>query len=197
MPAEGALRDGRDTGFHLIETMRWEPGSGVLRRDGHIARLTRSAAELGFAHDADAISERLMSLTSDTPLRLRMTLDRDGSVGLDRSAYAGIEKSTVWRVAIAGTRLRSDDPLLAHKTSRRDVYDAARAEFSRDDIDEVLLLNERGEVCEGTITNLFVETEDGLVTPPLACGLLRGVLREEMLGEIGRASWRDRVLVVV
>ena len=58
--------------------------------------------------------------------------------------------------------------------------------------DEVILLNERGEVCEGTITNVFVDIGDGvLVTPALACGLLPGVLRGELL-DAGRA--REAVL---
>src|SRR3546814_9833273 len=56
----------------------------------------------------------------------------------------------------------------------------SRAEFSSEDADEVLLLNERGEVCEGTITNLFVEAETGqFLTPALSSGLLPGVLRAE------------------
>ena len=38
---------------------------------------------------------------------------------------------------------------------------AARAEFPREQADEVILLNERGEVCEGTITNVFVDMGDG------------------------------------
>ncbi len=61
------------------------------------------------------------------------------------------------RCASRSTRLDSADPLLRHKTTRRQVYEAARAEFSREEADEVLLLNERGEVCEGTITNVFID----------------------------------------
>ena len=75
----------------------------------------------------------------------------------------------MWTLRIASTRIDSGDPLLRHKTTRRQVYEAARAEFPRDEADEVLLLNERGEVCEGTITNVFVDIgEPVLVTPPLA-----------------------------
>ena len=39
MSAESALRDGNAAGFELIETMRWEPGTGFLRCDRHLARL--------------------------------------------------------------------------------------------------------------------------------------------------------------
>jgi 4-amino-4-deoxychorismate lyase len=47
-------------------------------------------------------------------------------------------------------------------------------------LDEVIFLNERGEVCEGAITNLFFDRGQGMRTPPLSCGLLPGVLRAEL-----------------
>ena len=79
-------------------------------------------------------------------------------------------------------RLRSSDPILRHKTSKRGVYDAARAEHRRDAIDEVILLNERDEVCEGTITNIFVDDGSGtLLTPPLSSGCLAGILRTSLI----------------
>ncbi|RVC43379.1 hypothetical protein EN779_34155, partial [Mesorhizobium sp. M4B.F.Ca.ET.088.02.2.1] len=72
--------------------------------------------------------------------------------------------------------------------SRREAYQHARAEYLASRADEVLLANERGERCEGTITNLFADFGDGvLATPRLDCGLLPGVLRGELLDE-GRAA---------
>ncbi|TIU69047.1 MAG: hypothetical protein E5W13_29585, partial [Mesorhizobium sp.] len=59
MPAESALRDGNTADFELIETMRWQPGQGFLRFDRHLARLYRSAAELGFACDPQKVGEVL------------------------------------------------------------------------------------------------------------------------------------------
>ena len=46
--------------------------------------------------------------------------------------------------------------------------------------------NEEGLLCEGTITSIFVEKNGTLVTPRLSHGLLRGILRQEMIDE-GRA----------
>jgi len=71
-----------------------------------------------------------------------------------------------------------------HKTDRRELLDTARS--SRSDCDEVLLLNENGQLTEGSYNSLVVKLDGQLVTPPLSCGLLRGVLREELLerGEI-------------
>jgi branched-chain amino acid aminotransferase len=50
--------------------------------------------------------------------------------------------------------------------------------------DEVVLLNERGEVSECTSANIFAATGREVVTPPLESGCLPGVSRELLLGEI-------------
>lgn len=184
MPAEGALCDGGGTGVQLIETLGWQRDAGFVRLDRHLARLTASATQLGFAcrpQDAVAALHGCVHGRSE-PQRVRLTLDPDGAMAATATPMTPTPTGTVWRVAIASTRLSSSDPLLRHKTSRRAAYDAARAEFAPDAIDEVLLLNERGELCEGTITTLFLRGPDGvLLTPPLSCGLLAGVLRAEQL----------------
>ncbi|RUW16824.1 hypothetical protein EOA60_32035, partial [Mesorhizobium sp. M1A.F.Ca.IN.020.06.1.1] len=102
--------------------------------------------------------------------------------------YEPLVADKVWRLQMARVRLDSADMLLRHKTSRRHLYTRARAEYLVTQADEVLLANERGEICEGTITNLFADFGGGvLVTPRLDCGLLPGVLRGELLDE-GRAA---------
>ena len=55
----------------------------------------------------------------------------------------------------------------------------------------MIFLNERDEVCEGARTNIFVERDGALLTPPLECGLLPGVLRAHLLAQ-GRA--REKIL---
>ena len=184
MPAESALRDGNGAGFGLIETMRWEPGAGFLRLDRHLARLSASARALGLPCDLDAIRRFLDGVVGPASLRARLLLSGDGEATLSTHAFAPLPTGTVWRMAIARTRLSSSDPLLRHKTTRRAVYEAARAEFAAEEADEVILLNERGEVCEGTITSIFVDRGDGgpLLTAPLEC-----VLRAEMLAT-GKAT---------
>ena len=82
-------------------------------------------------------------------------------------------------MGLAEERLRSDDPWLQVKSTRREVYDRARASLT-EGLDEVLFLNERGEVCDGTITTVFFDRGQGMRTPPLSSGLLPGVLRAEL-----------------
>lgn len=189
MPAQGALRDGTTAGFELIETLRWEPGVGFVRRERHLARLAKSARTLGFSHDEREIREVLNGCAGgEAALRVRLTLAQDGRIGATNAPFEPLPTNAVWTIRVAEKWLNSTDPLLRHKTTRRQIYDTARAEFSRGEADEVLLFNERGEVCEGTITNVFVDLgAPVLVTPPTGCGLLPGVLRGEMV-EQGKAK---------
>ena len=170
--------------FSLIETIRFDPGTGIIRRNLHSARLTNSAKVLGFEGAVQALAALDQAIaTVDGPLRLRLELFADGRHDITSAPFAPAPEGTIWRIGVAnGARLNSADPILRHKTSKRAVYDAARAEHPREAIDEVILLNERDEVCEGTITNVFVDDGSGtLLTPPLSSGCLAGILRTSLI----------------
>jgi 4-amino-4-deoxychorismate lyase len=172
------------TDFSLIETMRFEPGTGILRRNLHSARLRNSAKVLGLdgAERALAALDDAIKETS-APLRLRLELFGDGRHDVTSATFVPTPEGTVWRIGVAReARLNSTDPILRHKTSKRAVYDTARAGHPRETIDEVILLNEKDEVCEGTITNIFVDDGSGtLLTPPLSSGCLAGILRTSLI----------------
>jgi len=170
--------------FSLIETMRWQPGDGFVRVDQHLRRLARSADALGFRQPQDPLGKLKAAAEGETPLRVRLTMNFRGKIEVTTTPFQEQPQDTVWKLRIAKTRLKSDDSLYRHKTSRREPYEAARAEFSAEEADEVLLLNERGEVCEGTITNVFAEVGEGqFVTPALSSGLLPGILRADLIRE--------------
>lgn len=189
MPAEGALRDRLGAGDGLIETLRYEPASGLVRLERHLARIAASARAFAIPFDRQHAESALAGEAhGKQPLRLRLSLLADGTIAAVSAPFAAVSADTRWRLALASTRLDSSDPLLRHKTSRRSLYERARAEFTPHEADEVLLLNERDEVCEGTITNVFVDNGSGtLLTPALACGLLPGILRAELI-DSGKAS---------
>lgn len=190
MSAQSPLRDGDAADFELIETMRWQPETGFVRFDRHLARLYGSAAELGFACDPQGIGAVLGNAIdgSRTAMRTRLALTRNGEATASAHPYEPPAADKVWMLRLARTRLDSGNTLLRHKTSRRQLYTHARSEYLVTQADEVILANERGEICEGTITNVFADFGGGvLATPRLDCGLLPGVLRAELLDE-GRAE---------
>ena len=168
---ESALREGGgEPGLRLIETLLWD-GAGVPRWPLHLARLRRSAGLLGWE------CPEVAPEGPDHPARLRLTLDGQGRVEWMVAPLPPVKAK--WRVGLAEERLRSDDPWLQVKSTRREVYDRARASLT-EGLDEVLFLNERGEVCDGTITTVFFDRGQGMRTPPLSSGLLPGVLRAEL-----------------
>lgn len=161
-------------GLILIETMRWD-GAGVPLAALHRARLARGAAALGWAFDAGDFDGLLRGPAH--PARLRLTLERGGQMAAVAAPLP--ESPPVWRLGLAAERLRSDDPWLRLKSSNRAVYDAARAALPPG-LEEVIFLNERGEVCDGSITTVFFDRGQGMRTPPLTSGLLPGVLRASL-----------------
>ena len=168
---EGALREGGgEPGLKLIETVRWD-GAGAPRWALHRERLRRSAGMLGWG------CPEVAPAGPDHPARLRLTLDREG--GVEWTVAALPPAKAAWRVGLSLERLASGDPWLRVKSTRREAYDRARAALPQG-LDEVLFLNERGEVCDGSITSVFFDRGQGMRTPPLACGLLPGVLRAEL-----------------
>lgn len=180
----------------LIETMRLRADGTFDRLDRHLSRLKTSAQALSIPYDGERLDQLLAGLDPDgEDHRVRIELSPSGHITVNSCPHPPETHDRVWRLAVTSVRLDSGNTLLRHKTTSRSVYAEARAQFPAAQADEVLLLNERSEVCEGTITNLFVQTDENgvLLTPSLSCGLLAGVLRQELL-DTGRA--RQAVLTL-
>jgi len=185
------------TDFSLIETLRWQPDEGFIRLRLHLARLSRSARRIGFPQPMDVVAKLEEAVRDDKePRRVRLTFDGQSRIDITTAPFTPLPQDTVWKLRIASTRLDSTDKLLRIKTTFRAVYEAARAEFPQQRADEVILLNERQDVCEGTITSVFLDDGSGILrTPPISCGLLAGVLRTELIcqrkARVGRITLDD------
>jgi para-aminobenzoate synthetase/4-amino-4-deoxychorismate lyase len=183
------LRD-CDPGLKLIETLRRDEGC-FPRLAGHLERLRRSANWFGFPFDEAALWQRLDSLPSSGVWRVRLTLAKSGEIEL-QSFPLPATQPVHWLALVATGRIVSGDPLRRHKTTARQLYDEALGSLAPDSpVFDVVFLNERGEVAEGARSNVFVEREGVLLTPPLDSGALPGVLRAELLAS-GQA--RETVL---
>jgi len=183
------LRD-CDPGLQLIETLRRDNGVYPMWA-GHYERLRRSAAWFGFPVDEQALLRALAEQPTTGTWRVRLTLDKAGKIEVQSFPLAATPPQTLgaW---LAETPIDADDPLRRHKTTARAVYDAALAALPADgSVFDAVFLNQRGEVAEGARSNVFVERDGVLLTPPLRSGALPGVLRASLLAR-GRA--REAVL---
>ncbi len=179
-----------DPGFQLIETLRRENGVYPMWA-GHLARLRRSAQWFGFPLDEQRLCRELGRQPSQGIWRIRLTLDKAGDIDIQAVELDDTPPS-VRLAELAEERIDSSDPLRLHKTTARHLYDAALRGLPADSpVFDLIFANERGEIAEGARSNVFVERDGVLLTPPLACGALPGVLRAELLAS-GRA--REAVL---
>lgn len=173
-----------DADVRLIETMRFD-GLTIPLLDRHVARAQRSAEHFGFAFDAaafrDAVDDALRDVGIETVCKVRATVGREGDIEVDVTPIDTAPADGPRRFCIAETRVDSGNAFRRHKTTRRDVYTQAQRDAEAAGADEAILLNERGEVTEGTWSSLFVQQGDRYVTPPVDCGLVPGVYRAHLL----------------
>lgn len=170
--------------FSIIESLRLENGVYTLL-NRHLARMEASANYFGFVFDQKSVRQELLNHAEVMPglFKTRLLLSPDGVVEIISETLT-VDRGTPLRIAVSDIRVDSSDIMRYHKTTRRELLDEARSR--RPECDELLFLNEREELTEGNYHNLVVKLDGCLLTPPLASGLLPGVLREELLqrGEI-------------
>lgn len=166
--------------FELLETLLWRPKGGYFLLDRHLDRLANSARYFGFPCDAACARAQLAQRAAQfgsAPQRVRLLLGETGEARIESKPLELARRP--WTVAFAADPIDSANPMLFHKTTSREVYDAARRSVSG--VDDVILWNERGEVTETTIANIVVRLHGEYLTPELDCGLLPGTLRAELL----------------
>ena len=170
--------------FELLETMRWSPGQGFFLLNRHLDRLRDAAAYFDFVVGEEATRAALNAAVNgvDRAQRVRLLVARDGRVRVERATL--VDSSPLLRLGIAAESVDSGNVWLYHKTTRRDVYEQARSQVPGHD--DVILWNRSGQVTEATTANVVAEVGGARVTPPVACGLLAGTFRAELLerGEI-------------
>jgi len=176
--------------FELLETLAWQPETGFALLERHLERLTNSAAYFCYPCDVEAMKQTLNDAIADAtmPQRVRLVLDQDGQAKAEAVELSPLNDHGMLNFTLSDQRIERDNPFVYHKTTNRAFYDDERIrQQGLTGADEVVFLNDAGELTEGSISNLFVERDGLLLTPPVACGLLDGTLRRELI-DSGRAT---------
>lgn len=170
--------------FELFESLLW-CGRYVWLEE-HLDRMAASAASLGFLWKRASAEEVLDQLESTMRrsgqrFKVRLSLSAGGEFTALHEPVTLPQAGRVVRLCLAAHRTESSWLLLYHKTTARKLYDRYHALAVQRGYDEVLFLNERGEVTEGAISTLFIQKGEHFFTPPLQCGLLGGIFRSYFL----------------
>ncbi len=180
----------------LIETMRWAPATGIELLPLHLARLQASGERLGVPVDPAtvraAIDDAVLGWTAlhrtagarTAGARVRLVVAPDGTPMV---SVGELPVCTGRPVRLAVDRESVDPAELHwyHKTTDRERYDRRRrAAPNADDVDDVVMVNLRGEVTETTIASIAVRIDGQWCTPPISSGCLPGVFRRHLI-ELG------------
>ena len=182
--------------FELLETMLHDGLKGYLYLEDHLLRLRRSASYFNFPFEKEQLHQRLDSLAASFARggchRVRLTLSGSGRMELSAAPCnpAGYlylpdrlndDLSQPVSIGFAEKSTDSTGPWLFHKTTMRTWYDRAYQIAQAAGLFDVIFCNERGEITEGCITNIFILKDSIYFTPPERCGLLCGVMRKQLL----------------
>jgi para-aminobenzoate synthetase / 4-amino-4-deoxychorismate lyase len=174
--------------FQLIETLLLDPAGRELYPllETHLERLTASARYFAFRCDADRVRTALLAhargLRSKGPQRTRVLLDKNGDTSIHSTPIAAANGPV--RIVMARQRVDSRDLFRYHKTTVRHEYEAELKRLAAlPDVFDAIFCNERGALCEGARSNIYLSFDGVLHTPPESAGLLNGVMRRQLLRE--------------
>ena len=166
----------------LIETMAFDPASGIARLEAHLERMKTSASTLQFEFDRHAARNAIQAITfhQEAPAMVRLHLGQSGALAIELKPMPAPQNGPV-QCRLVPMQAEPQDFRLHHKTSDRRVYQVAKEDGAPGEGVHPIFVDGDGFVTEGAIWNIFVERDGKLLTPPLARGVLPGVLRAELL----------------
>jgi branched-chain amino acid aminotransferase len=186
-------------GYGLFETMRAYSGR-IFRLQKHLERLSKSAKALSLPLDAFDLKRACHDTLKANKLkeaRIRLTV----SIG-EGEATPDLPKHPKPTVLVAATRYiplsteayhkgykavvstigRDSQSPLSHLKSTNYLDNIlARREARASGADEAILLNERGSLCEGSTSNIFLVSKRNLITPGEESGCLPGITRQVVI----------------
>ncbi|MGH7642410.1 MAG: aminodeoxychorismate synthase component I [Candidatus Dormibacteria bacterium] len=178
--------------FQLIETMAYQPGPGLRNCEDHLRRLAASAEYFGFQLDLASVRTRLSEATrgASEAARVRLLVDRDGVATIELASMPPPSTEPV-RLTVDRKPVQSAEIWLYHKTTKRTTYESRKARHR--DVDDVVMVNERGELTETTVANLALHLDGKWLTPSHEAGCLPGVQRGRLIAE---GTLKERALYI-
>lgn len=176
------LDEGFLFGLGAFETIAVYKGHPVFLRE-HLERMERT---LEFLEIPGAVTEeevrRYLRFADRTVEALKIAVSQENRLFLPRkNPYTRRDRKRGFTIDLARARRNEDSPFTFHKTMNYGDCILEKRKAKARGLDEVVFLNRKGDLCEGTVSNLFLVREGRIYTPARACGLLPGILRGYIL----------------
>lgn len=158
--------------WQLIETLKVEAGKPILWEE-HLERLKKSAQELDFKYN-----DEIKNIIFPEDGMYRILLSKNGEYNIEFKPLNTIKSE---EITISDKIVNSSDLFLYHKTTFRPYYNKSLEKIRKGEIYDEIFFNEKGELTEGSRSNIVLNLNGELYTPPIKCGLLNGTFRQKML----------------
>jgi len=170
--------------FKIFESILYEKGKGFFLLNEHLKRLKISCKKFRFKFNKSEVLKKLNSIKEkikdENKYKIRIFIDANGNMNGDYEKIRDEKEKTV-KLMLADEKVNSKNIFLYHKTTKRQFYDNWLKEAKQNGFDEVVFLNERGQITECATSNIFIEKNGIFFTPPVKCGLLNGTYRQHLL----------------
>jgi para-aminobenzoate synthetase/4-amino-4-deoxychorismate lyase len=167
--------------FEIIETMKIEDRK-IFLLDEHLDRMKQTADYFLFSFDKKKIKSylnKIINKTDTESYRLRLSLDKYGRLCHVISKLIQLPQEI--NVIISKSKIHSKNRFQYYKTTNRRLYDHEYKRINAKGYFDAIYFNERGELAEGAITNVFIYKNNVISTPPINAGILPGVYRKHLL----------------
>lgn len=158
----------------LVETMLVKDGE-IQYKQEHLERMKKSAEQFGFKFNPSIFDIKICA-----DCMLRLLLNNEGIFDTQMMPVGELKSN---HIVVSGIPVDSNETLLYHKTTHRPWYQQSMEKIKSGEIFDEIFFNEKGELTEGSRSNIVLQFGDELFTPPVECGLLNGVLRQKLLDE--------------
>lgn len=171
-----------DKDFELFETMLLENGQITFLED-HLDRLKASASYFLFIYNDSEIRKAIRRIVSSNPnygrQKIKLLLNKWGKIRSEIKEVDHFNENV--DVILSNSRIHSNNRFNYFKTTNRKIYDREHIQFSKKGFYDVLYFNDKNELAEGSITNIFLKLGDTFFTPPVNSGILAGVYRKNLM----------------
>ena len=183
------LDDGVQFGLGVFETICMKGKKPVLL-DWHLHRMNRSLKE--FAIPQTICVEEVIKWCGEHQDEIEdlqalkiMISEKNKMFAFRKNPYTAEVLEKGFRLDYSPVMRNESSRLVYHKTMNYADNILEKRRLKGTDTDEVLFLNSKGQIAEGSTTNVFFVKEGEIFTPKVSCGLLPGIMRQYVISKTG------------